>query len=569
MAKTERPPSSTAADPITTEIIRNAFVSCAQDMNATLIRSSYTPIIYEGKDCSVAILDENGDVLGQSLGLPLFLGNLEICVKLAAEMFGWEAFRPGDVFHMNDSYMTGTHLNDATIFGPIYWRDQLVGFSATRAHWLDVGGKDAGGPMDSREIYQEGMRWGPTRIYDRGEPREDIIDLLRRNGRFGYSLVGDMNAQVAACRTGEARFQAILDRFGYETYVEARDEIYRQSEQLERDAVAALPDGTYRADGFLDNDGRGHGPIAVQLRIDIEGDSMKLDLEGSSPQMEGPVNCGFAQTVSACRVAFKLLINPERPVDGGTFHTLDVKAPPASIFDAQEPAACQWYFSSLGSLDRPGRDGARSDPARQGRGGAFRRLDGDVPRRQGSAPRRPAVPLRDAARRRLGRLRGRRRRGRADQQRQRRLQGLPRRGVRGEVPGVDSRATASGPTPAAPVASAAAAGSSGASRSSPTPILYLWLERSVTPAWGLFGGRDAIGPDVIVNPGRPDERRMLKVNAHPLTAGLGRRPQDRRRRRLRRPVRARPGARSQPTCSTGSSAARRPSATTASCSTTD
>ena len=206
-------------------------------MNATLIRSSYTPIIYEGKDCSVAILDEHGDVLGQSLGLPLFLGNLEICVKLAAELFGWEAFRPGDVFYMNDSYMTGTHLNDATIFGPIFWNEQLVGFSATRAHWLDVGAKDPGGPMDSHEIFQEGMRWGPTRIYDAGSPREDIIDLLRRNGRFGYSLVGDMNAQVAACRTGEERFRAILDRFGYDAYDAARSEIYRQSEELERTAI--------------------------------------------------------------------------------------------------------------------------------------------------------------------------------------------------------------------------------------------------------------------------------------------------------------------------------------------
>ena len=209
-------------------------------------------------------------------------------MKLAAEMFGWEAFRPGDVFYMNDSYMTGTHLNDATIFGPIYWRDKLVGFSATRAHWLDVGGKDAGGPMDSREIYQEGMRWAPTRIYDRGEPREDIIDLLRRNGRFGYSLVGDMNAQVAACRTGEARFQAILDRFGYDTYVAARDEIYRQSEQLEREAVAAIPDGTYEAEGFLDNDGLGHGPIPVKLRIDIAGDEMTLDLDGLVAADGGP-----------------------------------------------------------------------------------------------------------------------------------------------------------------------------------------------------------------------------------------------------------------------------------------
>ena len=341
---------SSGTDPITTEIIRNAFISCAQDMNATLIRSSYTPIIYEGKDCSVAILDENGDVLGQSLGLPLFLGNLEICVKLAAEMFGWEAFRPGDVFYMNDSYMTGTHLNDATIFGPIYWRDRLVGFSATRAHWLDVGGKDAGGPMDSREIYQEGMRWAPTRIYDRGEPREDIIDLLRRNGRFGYSLVGDMNAQVAACRTGEARFEAILDRFGYETYVAARTEIYRQSEQLEREAVAAVPDGTYHSEGFIDEDGartradpgkatdrRGGGPHDDRPRrvIAADGGSRELRLR--------PDNLRVPSRIQA----------PDQP--GAAGRRRHVSHPRRegtrdSIFDAHEPAACQWYFTPLGLL---------------------------------------------------------------------------------------------------------------------------------------------------------------------------------------------------------------------------
>ena len=177
-----------AADPITTEIIRNArLLRAGHERN--LIRSSYTPIIYEGKDCSVAILDEHGDVLGQSLGLPLFLGNLEICVKLAAEMFGWDAFRPGDVFYMNDSYMTGTHLNDATIFGPIYWQDQLVGFSATRAHWLDVGGKDPGGPMDSREIYQEGMRWAPTGSTTRASRARTSSTCLAERP-FGYSLVG-------------------------------------------------------------------------------------------------------------------------------------------------------------------------------------------------------------------------------------------------------------------------------------------------------------------------------------------------------------------------------------------
>src|SRR5438309_2070635 len=266
-------------DPITTEIIRSAFIACAQDMNATLIRSAYTPVIYEGKDCSVALLDEEANVLGLSSGLPIFLGNLEVCVKLTAEAFGWDVFKPGDIFYMNDSYMSGTHLNDSTIFGPIHWRGRLVGFSATRAHWLDVGAKDPGGPMDSHEIFQEGMRWGPTRIYQDGKPREDIIDLLRRNGRFGYSLVGDMNAQVAACRTGEARFQAILERFGLETYAQAREEIFRQSEQLEREAVAALPDGTYFAEGSIDGDGLGHGPVPVRVEAVVSGDRMTIDLE--------------------------------------------------------------------------------------------------------------------------------------------------------------------------------------------------------------------------------------------------------------------------------------------------
>jgi len=508
----------TRGDPITTEIIRNAFVSCAQDMNATLIRSSYTPIIYEGKDCSVAILDDRGDVLGQSLGLPLFLGNLEICVKLAAELYGWDAFRPGDVFYMNDSYMTGTHLNDATIFGPIFWNEQLVGFSATRAHWLDVGAKDPGGPMDSHEIYQEGMRWGPTRIYDAGSPREDIIDLLRRNGRFGYSLVGDMNAQVAACRTGEERFRAILDRFGYDAYDAARAEIYRQSEELERTAVAAIPDGSYRAEGYLDDDGLGHGPIPVHVRVDVEGDRMTIDLDGSAPIAEGPVNCGFAQTISACRVAFKLLINPERPVDGGTFKTLEVKAPERSIFAAEEPAACQWYFSSLGLLIDLVVTALAPALPEMVAAGHFG--DSMVAYRSGADPRRGGQPF---------------------------LYVMPHAGGWGAFEGGDGedglinnvnggfkdypveifevkypaliRSYGFRPDTGGPGRFRGGCGLRRTFEVEPEARVYLWFERSVTPGWGLFGGRDAVGPDVVVNPGRPDERHMLKTNAHRLEPG--------------------------------------------------
>ncbi len=158
------------------------------------------------------------------------------------------------------------------------------------------------------------------------------MDILRRNGRFGYSLVGDMNAQIAACRKGEDRFRAIIDRFGLETIWAARNEIFRQSAQLDREAITAIPDGTYTAEGCLDNDGIGTEVVVVKVRVDVSGDKMAIDLAGSSPATTGPVNCGIAQTISAARVAYKLLINPDRPVDGGTFPTLTVTAPVGSMF---------------------------------------------------------------------------------------------------------------------------------------------------------------------------------------------------------------------------------------------
>ncbi|MEM1111291.1 MAG: hydantoinase B/oxoprolinase family protein [Pseudomonadota bacterium] len=341
---------SQGADPITTEIIRNAFVSIANDMNATLIRSAFTPIIYEGKDCSVALIDADGQVLGQSLGLPLFLGNLEICICLIAEKFGWDYFQEGDVIYTNDSYLTGTHLNDSTIIMPIFWQGARVGFAASRAHWLDVGAKDPGAPVDSFEIYQEGMRWGPTKLYEKGKPRTDVIELLRYNSRFGDALVGDMNAQISAGKTGAKRLQGVYDRFSRETIESAKQQIFAQSERRERDELAAIPDGTYHARGCLDNDGLGDEAVPVVVTVEVKGDRMVVDLEGSSAQTRGAVNCGYTQTVAAVRVAFKLMVCSEVAPNGGSFRALDVKAPVGSIFHAQEPAACAWYFSSLGLL---------------------------------------------------------------------------------------------------------------------------------------------------------------------------------------------------------------------------
>ena len=269
-------------------MIRNALNSAADEMNATLIRSAYTWIIYELKDCSVALLDADHRVLGQSAGLPIFLGNLEVCTRVTEEMYGREAWQPGDVWIMNDSYLAGTHLNDITVYGPIFHDGELAGFAASRAHWLDVGAKDAGAPMDSTEIYQEGLRLGPTKVVEGGRERRDIVDLLARNSRFSYPAIGDLNAQIACARTGERRLSAIIDRFGTETVAAARDEIFAQTERLEREAIGAIPDGVYEAEGALDNDGVSDDPVPVRVRIEISGGDMTIDLRETADAAAGP-----------------------------------------------------------------------------------------------------------------------------------------------------------------------------------------------------------------------------------------------------------------------------------------
>ena len=338
-------------NPVTTEIIRNAFISAAHEMNASLFRSAYSPVIYEGKDCSVGIFNEDCKILGQSAGLPLFLGNLEVAMQAAIEFYGGKGhFQEGDVYLINDAFLTGTHLNDMTVFTPIFYEKKLVGFTASRAHWMDVGAKDIGVSMNTTSIYQEGMRIPLLQIFEGGQPREDVIETVCRNSRFYRNTKGDMFAQIAASRTGEARFVEILERFGYETVQRSIHDIFLQSELMEAEAVAKFPEGEFYAEGSLDSDGQGNGPVIVKLKTTIRDGKINIDLTGSNPQVEGATNCCMPQTISACRVAYKSLVYPEAPVTGGSFKPLSVSCPKGTIFSAEEPAAVSFYYSSLGLL---------------------------------------------------------------------------------------------------------------------------------------------------------------------------------------------------------------------------
>jgi N-methylhydantoinase B len=510
--------ATVAIDPITTEIIRSAFRAAADEMNATLIRSAYTPIIYEMKDCSVALLDADHRVLGQSAGLPIFLGNLEICTRLTEQTYGRKAWKPGDVWVMNDSYMTGTHLNDMTVFGPIFHDGELVGFAACRAHWLDVGAKDPGGPMDSTEIYQEGIRVPPLKVVDGGVERPDVVELLGRNSRFSYPAVGDLGAQIACVNTGVTRLGAVIDRHGLGTVLAAREEIFAQTERYEREAIAVIPDGIYTAEGCLDDDGVTDDPCWVRVRVEVSGDEMVVDLSGSDDMQAGPVNCGEAQAISAARVAYKLLINPDNPPDGGAFRALSVKVRTGSMLAATDPAPCQWYFTPLGLLiDLVVKALAEVLPEQAA---AASYGDSMVISMSGIDPRngRPWLDLEptvggwgawqgsDGQDGLINNVNGS-------------LKDLPIEVMETKFPmrlTVYGFRTDSG-------GAGRWRGGNGIVRQYEVGCeeltLYLWFERSKTPAWGLFGGADATPPIVIVNEGREDERRLLKASRVKLRRG--------------------------------------------------
>jgi len=337
------------ADAITTEVVRNFVISCAEDMNAALWRSAFSAIIYEGRDSAVALMDEKGNMLGQSTGVPLFIGAIDACVHIVLDRYG-DDMEEGDIFVINDSYMQGTHLHDVTAIGPIFYEGELVGFGAARAHWNDIGAIDPGSTMGSTSIYHEGLRLGPTRIVRAFKPIREWYDHMRLNTRMPDITIGDLNAQIAAIRTGQKRLGQLLNRVGVETYRDACQNIFEQARLIDRAAIAELRDGTYSREGYLDNDGVGTEPVKVAIKLTIDGERMIIDLAGTSGPVQGSINCGAVQTKSLLRLAYKTMINPDRAITGGSFETMTVHIPDSCMFNAREPAACEWYFTGLGLL---------------------------------------------------------------------------------------------------------------------------------------------------------------------------------------------------------------------------
>ena len=424
-ARTKKP----LADPITTEVIRNFVVSCAEDMNAALYRSAFSSIIYEGRDSAVALLDKNGDMLGQSTGVPIFIGNIDVCVKYAIERYG-DDLSPGDVIAMNDPYLQGTHGHDVTIIGPIFHKKRLVGYAASRAHWQDIGAIDAGTTMGSTSIFHEGIRLGPTRIVQAYKPIREWFDLLRLNNRMKDIMIGDLNAQIAAIRTGERRLNQMLDRVGVDVFESAKENIYRQSEKLDREAIAAIPDGTYSAEGHLDNDGVTDEPIPVKVARHHQGrphdhrscrlfwpGEGRAELRRRADRVDDPPRLQGDDQPDACD--HRRFLPDAGSEDPGRMH-----------FQRKGAVGLRVVFYRARAAGRPDDHVARQGDAREGGRRELRRLDGRRLRRRGPAQ---AMDRDRADGWRLGRLAGLGRRERHDQSLQRFLPQHPGRSLRSEA----------------------------------------------------------------------------------------------------------------------------------------
>lgn len=328
-------------DPITSEVVRNAYNAIADDMSAMIARSAYSPIIYEAHDYGIALFDSQARLLGQYAGLPLFTGGLDAGLKATIDRYGLESLRDGDVFTVNDSYITGGHLNDVDVIGVVADDEEILGFIAIRAHWADIGTAEPGFPVNSRNIFQEGVRWGPTKIMDRGEWVRDVVDLLCLNSRVPTTLMGDLKAQIAAINLGSERLLWLKKRFGQPVLEACATQIFDTTDAKFRNFIRSIPDGVYVADGTSDNDGVTDDPVYAKVSVTIKDDVMVVDTAGSSPQRAGNLNTGFANTVSAVRLALALLYPDREPdINDGSFRAMQVKAEPGSIYAAEAPAPC-------------------------------------------------------------------------------------------------------------------------------------------------------------------------------------------------------------------------------------
>jgi len=342
--------AAAAIDPITLEVIRHGIVSITDQIDANITRTAFSPYIYEYKDYAVGMTDADGRLIAQcNGGMPIFVADaVGSAVRDGLKIYGRAKLHEGDVIVCNAPSVQGQHLNNTVMYTPIYAgprRETLIGFFAINVHWIDIGGSAVGSASySSTDIFMEGVQYRTVKLWSKGEPVDDIYRIIEDNTRFPEELMGDIEAQLGGCFLGRDLTIKLAEKFGLENFRTAVDIILDQSEAAIRARIRAIPDGTYEAEAFLDNDGVRDVRVPLKVKVIVAGDDMTIDYSGMPREVEGCINSGYhGGGVTTARIAFMYLIAAGEPANEGTFRPLKLILPEGTIVSAKRTAPMGMY----------------------------------------------------------------------------------------------------------------------------------------------------------------------------------------------------------------------------------
>ncbi len=337
-------------DPVTLAVLKGRLEQIADEMDATLYRSAFNPIIAEARDaCHGLYHAETGATLVQGTkGLPIFVGAMAFAVKAVIDKVARDGnLKPGDTFLFNDPYEGGTHLNDFRLVRPIFREGKLYCWLASVGHWLDIGGNVPGGfNARATESFQEGVRIPPVKLFTAGVMNMDIVDILSANSRVPVSNFGDLNGQLNALDLGERRLAELLDAYGEATIAAAFDAFSDRAEAMMRAAIRALPDGCYTFEDYLDNDGITPERLTIALDLTIDGERMTLDFSRSSPPCAGPLNIAYSTAAACCYVALKHVFT-DVPANAGCLRPITFVIPDTTLLGVKAPKPVGGYTETI------------------------------------------------------------------------------------------------------------------------------------------------------------------------------------------------------------------------------
>ncbi|MEM7255641.1 MAG: hydantoinase B/oxoprolinase family protein [Pseudomonadota bacterium] len=335
---------SSTVDPITLSVIQHRLSAIVEEMGEAMLRTSYSQILNSSRDFSAAICDNQSRLVAQAEHIPVHIGALPEATRAVTAFFG-DSVKPGDVYLLNDPYHGGSHLPDLTAFVPVFgppgsrWADNPLFWTVIRAHHSDIGGATHGAyNAAATEIWQEGIRVPPLKLYDQGEVRPDLLEMLVANVRHPRDFRGDLSAMIGTVRVGENRLRAMLDEYGADTVFNAVEGILDGAERQARAVFATWADGIYEGEAILDDDGRGNDDIAIRARVTVSGSDLTIDLSASDDEVTSFINSSYANMRSGVAMAIAFLIDPETPKNEGTFRPIEVIAREGSVVWAKPGA---------------------------------------------------------------------------------------------------------------------------------------------------------------------------------------------------------------------------------------